>query len=367
MKVVSLYSLRASVAAILLIFAAAASLADALRHTYDPQEVRTRQTMSVARVMPCPPLVEPPRELRHESKFRAGDTTASVVDPARQAAEEAAVRPVRTFNRLVSDVATRSLRDAQSARFHGACVMKHLDHWAQGRAFLGGSNSTQGDFEMKWSSITASLAYLDSREFADADAARRVEFWLRQIGHKVKRHYDIPVPPLIFSSRNNNHAYWASLSTVAIGVATSDRELFDWGMRRFERALDDIDSRGLLRHELRRASLALSYHQFALEPLLLLRLFAETNGIAINEDRDKALRRLAARVAEGLDDPQTFENLTGRPQSGPFPVQPFRWAWAELALALWPDAALEAKVDGNRPYGHVWLGGELTVRYRRAR
>jgi poly(beta-D-mannuronate) lyase len=355
------------VAAALLGCVAATSFADPLRHAYDPQEVRSRQPMTAARIAPCPPLVDPPRELRHESKFRAGDGTASVVDPERQAAEEAAVRPVRTYNRLVSDVATHSLRDPRAARLHGACVLKHLDHWAQGRAFLGGSNSTQGDFEMKWTSITASLAYLDVVEFADAESARRIETWLNQIGHDVRRYYSIPVPSAMFSSRNNNHAYWAALSTVAIGVATSDRKLFDWGMRRFGQALDDIDSRGLLPQELRRASLALSYHQFALEPLLLLRLFAEANGISTNETRDQALRRLAARVAEGLIHPQTFEEFSGQPQGGALPAPPFRWAWAELALAIWPDRELEARINARRPYGHVWLGGELTVRYRRAR
>lgn len=303
-----------------------------------------------------------PRQLQHDTRFRAGDPTASVVDPDRQAAEAAAVRPVREFNRIVSGIASRALREPEHTALHQQCVLRHLEHWAVGGA-LTGENSSQGEFEKKWSAVTASLGYLDARQEASPDQAQRIQRWLKRLGQDVLQHYRVPIPRSVFSSRTNNHAYWAALSTVATGMAADDAALFDWGMGRFLSALDDIDRRGLLPHELRRASLALSYHRFALEPLLLLRLIAEANGVTVSTARDDALRRLIARVDSGLRDPSDFEALTGHVQQLPPATAKHQWAWAEMAIALYRDPTLEGRIAAARPYSHNWLGGDLTLRY----
>ena len=344
---------------------AATSVAAAPRLPYDPQQIRVAQAVASAPPVPCPALVPPPRELSHGSRYRPGDGTASTVDPERLAAAERAVKPVRDFNRLLWNLADRSLREPQSAAFYADCVLGHLDHWASGGAVTG-SNSFAGNAERKWNSIAAALAYLDVRAYADEARSQRIEAWLARTGHDVKRRYGVPIPAAVFSSLNNNHAYWAALSAVSTGAAASDRALFHWGMSRFLRALDDIDEHGLLRHELRRGSLALQYHRFSLGPLLLLRLFALHNEVAVTASRDAALRRLADRVLHGGLDPSMFEQLTGKEQTGPLPPAGHQYAWGELALALWPDTSLEARIAPYRPFRHVWLGGDLTLRYRNA-
>jgi len=336
------------------------------RLPYEPAEIRSRQDATQAAPIRCPALVPPPRQLTHASRYRSGDPSASEIDPQRKAAEEVAAKPVRDFNRILWSIASRFLREPHSASHYANCLLSHLDHWAEGGA-LTGDNSFQGQAEQKWTSVAASLAYLDVRGFVDPDRSRRIESWLNQVGHEVRRRYSVPVPSSIFSSVNNNHAYWAALSTAAIGTATTDAALFDWGMSRFRRALDDIDDQGLLRQELRRGALALQYHRFALEPLLLLRHFARANGVPVDDTEDAALRRLVHSVQAGMLDPVLFVERTGKPQAGPFPALPHQWAWGELAVALWEDPPLEARIAPLRPFSHVWLGGDLTLRYRQGR
>jgi poly(beta-D-mannuronate) lyase len=332
------------------------------RLPYDADRIRAAQTTSPAHAAACPALVTPPRALQHGTRFRAGDKSASVVDPDRQVTAEAAVEPVRAFNRIVSNISNRALREPQHTDAYRQCVLQHLDHWASGGAFTG-ANSSQGEFEKKWSSITAALGYLDARAEATPAQSRRIEAWLQRLGSDVLLHYNVPIPKDVFSSRTNNHAYWAALSTVVTGMATGQRTLFEWGMARFHSALDDIDNRGLLRHELRRASLALSYHRFALKPLLLLRLIAASNDVEVSLARDEALQRLIARVEAGQRDPSGFAILSGHVQQFTPASAKKDWAWAEMAIALYGRQDLEARIRANRPYTDPWLGGDLTLRY----
>lgn len=343
--------------------AADSTAAATYRLPYDVDAIRAQQDHPPTKARACPPFIAPPRQLQHEPRYRRGDATASVVDPERAAAEIAATQPVRDFNRLITSAADYALRAPSQAAAQSACVIAHLDHWASGDAFLG-KNSMQGEFEKKWGAITYSLAYLETRSAATDEQRARITAWLARLGRDVHAHYS--VPPEDWrpgqDTRRNNHAYWAALSCAVVGMAVDEPGLFRWGMTRFINALSDIRSDGYLSLELERGARSLEYHAFALGPLLLMASIARANGIAIPPERLAALRRLADAVRTGLGDPTVFEKMTGVPQSI-VTAKPSHWAWAELALNVWPDAALEARIEGARPYSHVWLGGNLTVRY----
>ena len=331
---------------------------------YDVDALLKRPAAAGGTLRACPALIPPPVALQHEPRYAAGDGSASVVDPKRAAAEIEATRPVRLFNRLIADNADLALLRPAEARTHWLCVVTHLDHWATGGAFSG-RNSMQGEFEKKWGAINYSLAFMEARPAATPQQAQPITNWLKRMGHDVMDQYDGLVVPIGINSKANNHAYWAALSTTTVGMATGDASLFDWGMKRYLSALDDIDVDGYLPLELKRGSRALDYHRFALEPLLLLSVIARANGVNISTSKLAALRRLVQTVQAGLSDDSQFVRRSGQQQTSDGERKPFEWAWGELAARMFPDMKIDQRIAGQRPYFHIWLGGDLTIRYSR--
>lgn len=331
------------------------------RLPYDVAAIRAQSAVSP----PASICAEPetvPRDLLIEGFYRLGDPTYSQIDHDRLAIYNAALKPIRSFESAVSRTADRALRAPGTVTAPSACVLSLLDRWASAGALLR-SVSSQGAYERKWSAITYAFAFMESRSVAHPDQADRIANWLSLIGDRVAVHYMQPASGTI-SDRANNHAYWAALSAVSTGLAAQDADLFDWGMTRFLAALNDIDADGYLALELARGSKALHYHRFSLEPLLLLALIARANEIAIPRDGHVALQRLVERVRRGLDDPGPFAERSGRPQDDAGRSRA-DWAWAELALALYDDSGLDARIAPLRPLSARWLGGNLTLRYTR--
>ncbi|MBL8670153.1 MAG: alginate lyase family protein [Alphaproteobacteria bacterium] len=333
------------------------------RLPYDPAAVRA--AAAPAKPRPCPAPIAPLRDVIVEPFYRAGGHY-SEVDPERMASYRRALEPLRAYESAVSTQADQAMRRVPGA---AACVLALLDTWAEAEALLG-TVTSQGGYERKWSSIAFALAFIENRDAATPAQALRIARWLRAIGDRVAQYYMRPPRPGL-SDKANNHAYWAALATSVAGIAAGDRDLLDWGLTRFAAALGDVDADGFLERELMRGSKALHYHRFSIEPLLFLALVARANAVAVAPDGQAALDRLIARVRAGLDDPAPFQARTGQAQDfvggqdGTRAIGRNDWSWAELALALRPDAALEARVAPQRPFAVRWLGGDLTLRYAR--
>lgn len=311
------------------------------RLPYDVTALRARVTLA-PRVRACPDSVAAPRDLLVEGFYRRDDPTHSHIDPDRLVAYNQTLKPIRAFESAISLMADHALRTPTHNAAPSDCIVSLLDSWASTRALLG-TMSSQGAYERKWSAITYALAFAESLPATrDGQAAGRIAAWLRAIGDRVALYYMQP-PGGAMSDRANNHAYWAALSAVATGLAAQDADLFDWGMARFTSALGDIDADGFLALELARAGKALPYHRFSLEPRLLLAHIARANHVAIPSTGEAALRRLAHRVRLGLDDPRAFAERSARTQDEAGRSRG-DWAWAELALALFDDPGLAARI-----------------------
>jgi len=137
--------------------------------------------------------------------------------------------------------------------------------------------------------------------------------------------------------------------------------------RRFQGILgSNVDADGSLPHELKRASKAMHYHRFSLEPLAMAAEIAAANGIDLYANG--ALHRLVAYTAAAMRDPDIVARRLGVTQSsvGADAVKPSMWAWAEPYLARFPDKAeLAATLKPLRGKGlsTTWLGGDMTLRF----
>jgi poly(beta-D-mannuronate) lyase len=311
----------------------------------------------------CPAPPAPVRDVLVEPFYRQGDPTHSLVDPAAYERRRQAAAPFSALAGGAARLGDQYLRVRPRDPRIAACLLDWLDGWASAGGMLGRATS-QGAYERKWTLCALALNYGLLADAPDLESAarRRIEAWLAELAGAV-------VPPYAAKAfaQQNNHLHWAALAALAAAVATRDGGLFDWGIAAARGSLANIAADGSLPHELRRASKAMHYHRFALEPLILAAEIAAANGIDLYGEHDGALHRLAAFTRRALADPELVAQRVGVPQSlvGADAVRPAMYAFAEPYVARFRDPDFAALLRTVRGTGlsSVWLGGNLTLRY----
>jgi poly(beta-D-mannuronate) lyase len=304
----------------------------------------------------------PPPAVRNiEAQPFYSDANFSVVDPARYALNQAAVRPLTEFTRQAASLADLWQRARPSVPEPALCVVRWLDAWARDEALLG-RVTNQGGYERKWTLAGLALAWLRVRDApgVEREAAARITRWFARVANAVKPHYE----RMSRTDARNNHAYWAGLAVAAAGVAADDRALLEWGIGRARLGIEQIDADGALPLELARASKALHYHLFSTMPLVMTAELAAANGVDLYAERDGALHRLIARTLDGVDNQAWFARRTGQAQDfvgGR--ITGANLAWVEPYFARFSDRRRQALLDRFRPMSHRWLGGSLTLTY----
>jgi poly(beta-D-mannuronate) lyase len=331
---------------------------------HSPFDVELRRKL-VGTPMPEPaaagPSVPPVKNLRGVSFYV--DRNHSVADPELREENERAVRPVREYVSLVAGLADGWMRSSPADARYAALALDHLFLWASAGALLGATNR-QGSYERTWTLGSLALSFLKLAGAPGIDESKLavVRGWLSEVANEVIPEYD----GANRASARNNHAYWAGLAVASAGVAANEPLLLDWGISRARLAISDVQKDGTLPLEMDRGSLALHYHAFALSPLVMLAEIAAANGIDLYSEGDGALRRLADRVIRGMEDPSTFEKLTGIRQDFPLATHPRHayFAWAQAYYARFRDRRLlRWLASGQRPLVDARLGGDQTLAF----
>lgn len=242
------------------------------------------------------------------------------------------------------------------------CTLSWLGDWAKAQALLSTTYTHTGKSMRKWALGSISSAYLRlkysrSQPLKGHEAQTRpIEVWIGQVADQVVRDWrDQPL------DRLNNHQYWAAWAVMAASVVVDRRDLFDWSVAQFRIGASQVDADGYLPNELSRETRALAYHNYAMGPLMMIAAFARANDIDLREENHGAMRRLAARVEEGIKDPRTFERKTGYKQALEDLNEDGKFAWLEPYCALY-----DCSVQTNRwrhsiePMKTYRLGGDIT-------
>lgn len=301
----------------------------------------------------CQPPPAPVRDLKL-TRFYA-DKAGSVVDPKLAAAHKAETEPLTRFLRGVASDADKAWRRSkpEAQRDAAHCGLGALAQWAAAGALLGRMETAQAEYQRKWDLTGAALAYLKLRAHATPEQRAAIEPWLQKLADAARAFFDDP------ARKRNNHWYWLGLGLGAVGLATaSDRH---WEMARgiAADAARDITAEGTLPLEMERQARALHYHDFALEPLVLLAELARARGEDFWALGNGALHRLARATIDGFADPATFARLAGAPQEPG--IKPGA-GWSHVYAARFPGR-LSAPIPGAAP-GHRWLGGDTLVLMR---
>lgn len=340
---------------------------------YDPAERRRalgRPNSGRTDPFVCPPLPPPLQDLRVDG-FYAAEASASIIDPQALARYRDATGPLGAFQEGLTRIADRDLATSPRDPALADCALSWLDSWASADALLGPLESRQSRYERKWFTSTVALVYAQLRRDGSPgspEQATRIQRWLRSLAYAVLPNYALPNTDTALgrmSAGRNNHLNWAALAAMAVGEATLDGALIDWGLARARVALREVDADGYLPLELQRRSKARHYHLFALKPLILMAEMAAPDGIDLYQAEGGALTRLARRCLSGVADPSGFSERAGVDQEY-FQRDALTGsdiAWLEAFNARFPAPDQTALLTQYRSVRDRRLGGDMTRRF----
>jgi poly(beta-D-mannuronate) lyase len=306
----------------------------------------------------CPDYPEPHTgPLVFASKYEGDGSSKSKINEEAESRYKESVKSIRALESLSSSITRDFIRGAgEEAR---DCLIGLLSAWAEAGALLHGQANPIGQAMRKWALATTGVHYLQIMQLdadlpaADARKRRHIEQWFARLAAGAIAYYSNRG-----ADKANNHDYWAAWAVMVTAVNLQDRQLYAWAIDKYRQGIRQIDGEGYLPNEMKRKSRALSYQNFALQPLVMLAVFAEANGQLLPTER-AALERLAEKVVAGISDPRLFQAVTGAQQETAGLVSGWSLAWIPPWRAHFdPDVVepLRAKVDAFRS---TRLGGDM--------
>ena len=312
----------------------------------------------------CPTAPEPftgPLDFR--SKYEGSDSGRATLNPQADSAFREGTKQITLLEKRVVQETSRYEQGGDMR--HVACVTAMLSDWAQADALTGNAVNHTGKSMRKWAlasiaSAWLQLQYAPTQPLASApQQAKMIEQWIGKVADlTVQEWADLPLEKV------NNHSYWAAWALMSSAVVTQRQDLFDHAMAIYRTAVSQVDNEGFLRNELRRKQRAFSYHNYAIQPLVAIALFARANGVDVTRRKDDGLHRLGMRIIDSLNNPQAYAERAGDPQDIDFIDKPGNLAWLEGWCNLYScDSALHQRLEGLRPLQYTRLGGNVTRLY----
>lgn len=298
------------------------------------------------------------------SKYQGSGKARDRINARANALYKARIRPIRQMEKGVAKLVDKYMRTGNA--FTLQCAIRWYGTWADANALLGPSTTYSGKAIRKWTLASLSGAFLHLQFSHSQPLAaypqqtRRIKAWLDRIGDKVLTEWDLGEP----RKKINNHFYWAAWAIMATSVVENRRDEFDWAVKVYRIFSSQVDADGYLPNELRRKTRALGYHNFAIEPIAMIAAFGKANGVDLAGKGNGALKRLAERTLQGIDDPKVFEAKTGGfPQAlKNVSKQSTELAWLEpYCWTVGCHGATTRKLETLRPMKNTRLGGNVTA------
>ena len=293
------------------------------------------------------------------SKFEGSDEARDDLNREAERRYRSQTQAITELERRIAKLADRGLETGDPAAV--ACAVDWLHRWAEADALMGKVETHTGKSVRKWALASVSAAWLrfqrsEARPLAPHRAEQqRIESWFLDLAERVVDDWS-EVPDRKF----NNHEYWAAWAVMASAVTVNDRELYDWSVAQYRRALRQIDDQGFLANELSRDTRALYYHNYSLPPLAMMAAFGAANGEPLVEAESRALERLARNVIDGVENPERFARRTGSTQQVE-KLEGSKFTWLEPYCATTAcDDDFERVRDDNRPLSNYRVGGNVT-------
>jgi poly(beta-D-mannuronate) lyase len=330
------------------LFAAPAAAA-ALNPPFDLPSPRKGGKQSSCEAPP-PPVTE----LATGSIYQADDPTKSKIDPEAKKRYDAAIAPLRDFNKKVAQMASRYVNSDGGDGGAAKCTVGWLASWAKGGALTRLITPQAG---LSATRIVAGVAFswMEVGVTASAEDKAAVDAWLRKLAEATM--------PLYGNGHNHislgNHRYWGGLAVGAVAIAVGDKSMFDWAMDSYRLGVCQVDKDGALPIELIRGDRARDYHIHAVAPLVMLAEMGVRNGLDSYDECGGALHRLVKFVLTAIGDPTTIDKLAGATQI-PLTSLKSRLAWVAVYRSRFP---LPVNVPLPEGLKSSTLGGDVDALY----
>ncbi|MDE1177637.1 MAG: alginate lyase family protein [Edaphobacter sp.] len=246
------------------------------------------------------------------------------------------------------------------SRQEAQCAQQQIDSWAQAGTLLDydPKESSQAWFQVEWtlSAVAISESVLLNEPSLDRSIIARDIAWMNKVAHRTVE-FDKA------STQRNNHHYWRGLAATAVGVISSDSELFSWGIATYKEAINELDQRGALPLEMARHERAIHYQSFALQPLVPLAAFAERQGVPLMLYRSPSGKTISDAVnffGHALDDPTIIKAYTPEEQLLQGEGKDF-FAFAEIYSNYFPQLPQTVALGLTTPTFATRIGGSMTV------
>ncbi|WP_158750061.1 alginate lyase family protein [Acidobacterium sp. S8] len=285
------------------------------------------------------------------------DSKSSIIDPEKWKAYAASSGPYKALGDRV--VAAADTYQSTGSREAATCALEHMDAAAKDAVFTGKMSSNQACYVQGWVIGAVSIAYLKVRDSGLVSKSQKETIlpWIEKVVSQSQSYYDAHRQKSSGDAQNN-HLYWAGVEVAAAGIATNNRQLFDWGMDTYHAGISQIQPDGSLAQEMRRGQRALHYHLYALAPLIYLAEFGEDNGLHSYAERDYAIKKLVDLCTAGLEDNSFFVKATGIAQDTPNgPPAAEQISWAKTYLTRFQNPQLTKLLEQATSLSYMYLGG----------
>ncbi|WP_324733467.1 mannuronate-specific alginate lyase [Pseudomonas paeninsulae] len=299
-------------------------------------------------------------KLVFRSKYEGSGKARATLNKESEKAFRDKTASITELERGVGKQVTYYMREGQPEQLE--CTLQWLSEWAEAGALLSSDYNHTGKSVRKWALGSLSSAYLrlkfsESQPLAAyPQQTQQIEAWFIKMAENTVHDWsNLPLRKI------NNHSYWSAWSVMATAVATDRRDLFDWAVEQFRVGANQVDPDGYLPNELKRNHRALAYHNYAMPPLMMLAAFAQANGVDLREENQGALKRLAERVLDGVDDQDDFASKTGEKQDMKELKKNSKYAWLAPYCTLYACTAdTKALKHKMGSFNNFRLGGDVS-------
>ena len=310
----------------------------------------------------CPPAINPyTGSLMLTSKYNGSGPSRDQIDPDAKARFTKETADITQFEKQVSAMVAHSISNGHPKTLE--CLLNQMTSWSKKNALLSTEANHTGRAMRKWALASIASSFLrlthsvsDPLSSHDQEIAP-IKTWLLALAQRVVADWSgLPI------EKTNNHSYWAAWSVMASAVLLDRRDLFDWALNQYYIAASQVDKEGYLDNEMKRGQRALSYHNYALTPLVMIAAFARVNQVPLAELKQEPLSMLAHRVLQGYNNPLLFEGKTGKKQNLDDVTDKSKFAWLEpYCWAFSCDEIMTQRVARLRPLKSYRLGGDITM------
>lgn len=171
----------------------------------------------------------------------------------------------------------------------------------------------------------------------------------------------------------NNHQYWAGVTVYLYGILFADASHKNWGALQYQLGVQSIRSNGTLATEMARGGQAFIYHQFALQPLVMIAELGALSGQNLYTYQSSRLNLLVSLMIRSFQDFSQFTSLTPTPQIHSPQIMintlPYYLDWMEIWYSRYANQSLApflfaARTSPKSPSGRLndtRFGGDMSL------